>query len=74
MREQSDRTQRPLAKEARRAVSRELARYHQSLLDAFSGDAASFFERIMEQAEHEIQAAREQGERGSAGSSRPERL
>jgi hypothetical protein len=48
------------AKEARRAVSKELARYHQSLLDAFSGDAASFFNRIMEQADRDIQARREQ--------------
>jgi hypothetical protein len=43
----------------RRAVSRKLALYHQSLVDAFSGDAASFFERIMEQAERNVQAARE---------------
>jgi hypothetical protein len=71
MRELGDKTQRLRAKEARRAVSRELARYHQSLLDAFSGDATSFFDRIMEQAEHDIQLAREQG--GTAGSSRAER-
>jgi hypothetical protein len=54
------------AKEARRAVSIELARYHQSLVDAFSADAASFFERIMEQAERDIQAGREQRTSSSA--------
>jgi hypothetical protein len=48
------------AKEARRAVSKELARYHQSLLDAFGGEAASFFDRIMEQADRDIQARREE--------------
>jgi regulator of sigma D len=46
-------------KHARRAVSRKLALYHQSLVDAFSADAASFFDRIMEQAEQNIQSRRE---------------
>ena len=46
-------------KHARQAVSRKLALYHQSLLDAFSSDAASFFDRIMEQADQNIQSRRD---------------
>ncbi len=41
-------------KHARRAVSKKLALYHQSLVDALSGDTNSFFERVMERAEREI--------------------
>jgi hypothetical protein len=41
-------------KNARRAVSRKLALYHQTLLDTLSGDTNSFFERVMERAQHDI--------------------
>jgi regulator of sigma D len=42
------------AKQARRAVSRKLALYHQSLVDALSADTNSFFERVMEQVKRDI--------------------
>ncbi len=51
VREILDRTR---GKHARRAVSRKLALYHQSLIDALSGDSVSFFERVMQQAERNI--------------------
>jgi hypothetical protein len=41
-------------KQARRTVSRRLVLYHQSLLDALSGDSLSFFERVMQEAEQDI--------------------
>jgi regulator of sigma D len=44
------------AKQARRAVSRKLALYHQSLVDALSTDTNSFFERVMEQVKRDISA------------------
>ncbi len=47
-------------KQARRAVSRKLALYHQSLLDALSGDSVSFFERVMQEAERNISESRVQ--------------
>jgi hypothetical protein len=50
------RTQR--AKNARRAVSKKLALYHQSLVDALSGDTNSFFERVLQEAERDISAHR----------------
>ncbi len=42
------------------AVSKQLTRYHQSLVDALSSDTTSFFERVMEEAERNISARREQ--------------
>jgi regulator of sigma D len=48
------------SKAARMAVSKQLALYHQSLVDALSSDAASFFDRVMEEAERNISARREQ--------------
>jgi hypothetical protein len=41
-------------KNARRAVSKKLALYHQSLVDALSGETNSFFERVMERAQQDI--------------------
>jgi hypothetical protein len=49
------------AKQARRAVSRKLALYHQSLVDALSGDTNSFFDRVMEQVKQDI-GARSRGD------------
>jgi hypothetical protein len=48
------------AKNARRAVSKKLALYHQSLVDALSEDTNSFFNRVMEQAQHDISVHRDQ--------------
>jgi regulator of sigma D len=47
------------AKQARRAVSRKLALYHQSLVDALSADTNSFFDRVMEQVKRDISAHHE---------------
>ncbi len=55
-----ERAVRRRSKAARMAVSKQLALYHQSLVDALSGDAASFFDRVMEEAERNISAGREQ--------------
>ena len=44
------------AKQARRAVSRKLALYHQSLVEALSADTNSFFERVMEQVKRDVSA------------------
>ncbi len=41
-------------------VSKQLALYHQSLVDALSSDTRSFFDRVMEEAERNISARREQ--------------
>jgi hypothetical protein len=41
-------------KQVRRTVSRRLALYHQSLIDALSGESVSFFERVMQEAEQNI--------------------
>jgi hypothetical protein len=51
--------QKAQTKHARRAVSRKLALYHKSLIDAFSADAASFFDRVMEKADENIQSRRD---------------
>ncbi len=55
-----ERVARRRSKAARMAVSKQLALYHQSLVDALSSDTTSFFERVMEEAERNISARREQ--------------
>lgn len=56
---QADRTSRRKEKMARVAVSKRLAMYHQSLVDALSADSVSFFDRVMEAADRNISAQRE---------------
>lgn len=51
-----DRAARRKEKMARVAVSKQLAMYHQSLVDALRGDSASFFDRVMEAADRNISA------------------